>query len=197
MSKLFQNIAGLGVAAYVGQAQRKADFKKDNELRLKRGLPELPWEDAPIDKAVGWAGDKFKSWAKPDAASSAMVSAPIGAPAGGSEDVGLWDRLKAGNIDAPGSEAYNRWGQGKADSDQRVAELDESSRLESEQALTDVPADVPTGAPASDLLAKGAAEGMNSTDQSDQFSKQQFDDASSASDAPMDLNRFGAVNTLL
>jgi hypothetical protein len=26
--------------------------------------------------------------------------------------VGFWERVLAGNIDAPGSEAYNRWGDG-------------------------------------------------------------------------------------
>jgi hypothetical protein len=31
----------------------------------------------------------------------------------GSGDTGLWDRLKAGNIDDPKSEAYYRWGAGK------------------------------------------------------------------------------------
>ena len=30
------------------------------------------------------------------------------------DKVGLWDRLKAGNIDEKGSEAYNRWGAGRA-----------------------------------------------------------------------------------
>lgn len=30
------------------------------------------------------------------------------------EKVGLWERLKAGNIDEKGSEAYNRWGAGRA-----------------------------------------------------------------------------------
>lgn len=34
-----------------------------------------------------------------------------GGPVSGA-DVGLWERIKAGNIDEPGSEAYNRWGQG-------------------------------------------------------------------------------------
>jgi len=55
---------------------------------------------------------------------------PVGHP---SDDVGLWERLKAGNIDQEGSEAYNRWGKGKADGEQRVADLDESSRLEAKK----------------------------------------------------------------
>ncbi len=40
---------------------------------------------------------------------------------------GFWGRLLAGNIDAVGSEAYNRWGagydKGIADSDRRLAKL--------------------------------------------------------------------------
>lgn len=28
------------------------------------------------------------------------------------DHVGLWERLRAGNIDQPGSPAYNRWGAG-------------------------------------------------------------------------------------
>lgn len=48
-----------------------------------------------------------------------------GGPVGGA-DVGLWERLRAGNIDEPGTEAYNRWGQGArnrimADEDERAA----------------------------------------------------------------------------
>lgn len=51
----------------------------------------------------------------------------------GSEDTGLWDRLKAGNIDDPKSEAYYRWGAGKdtaaaikAEDDKEFAAIDKS-----------------------------------------------------------------------
>jgi hypothetical protein len=102
MADLLKNIAGLGVAAYVGQSQRKRDFDRTNQLRLKNGLPELPWEDAPIDKAVNWVGDKFKEWTGPAKATEvtgATKATKVPIPLGGSEDVGLWERLKAGNID--------------------------------------------------------------------------------------------------
>lgn len=51
----------------------------------------------------------------------------------GSGDTGLWDRLKAGNIDDPKSEAYYRWGAGKdtaaaikAEDDKEFAAIDKS-----------------------------------------------------------------------
>ena len=123
MADIFKNIAGLGLATYMGQARRKSDFDRTNQLRLKNGLPELPWEDAPIDKAATWIGDKFKEWTGP--AKAAEVPAAVKATEapfvpGGSEDVGLWERLKAGNIDQEGSEAYQRWGKGKAEGEQRA-----------------------------------------------------------------------------
>ena len=48
-----------------------------------------------------------------------------GGPVGGA-DVGFWERFKAGNIDEPGTEAYNRWGQGarnriQTDEEERAA----------------------------------------------------------------------------
>jgi hypothetical protein len=175
MADLFKNIAGLGIAAYMGQSRRKSDFDRTNQLRLKNGLPELPWEDAPIDKAMNWVGEKFKTWTGPDAAKAPEVAAKAAeAPVvpGGSEDVGLWERLKAGNIDQEGSEAYKRWGKGKAEGEQRVAELDESSRLEATKDYSDAPVKLP-----------------------DSFTKEQFSQAPDLAAEPMKMDRFEDINT--
>jgi hypothetical protein len=173
MADLFKNIAGLGIAAYMGQSRRKSDFDRTNQLRLKNGLPPLPWEDAPVDKAVNWIGDKFKSWTTPDAAKAPAASEAPSAPVvGGSEDVGLWERLKAGNIDQEGSEAYKRWGKGKAEGEQRVAELDESSRLEATKDYSDAPVKLP-----------------------DSFTKEQFSQAPDLAAEPMKMDRFEDINT--
>lgn len=199
MADLFKNIAGLGVAAYVGQSRRKSDFDRTNQLRLKNGLPELPWEDAPIDKAMNWAGEKFKTWTSPDTAKAPEVTAnaaELPAIPGGSEEVGLWERLKAGNIDQEGSEAYNRWGKGKAEGEQRVVELNESSRSEAEKEFIDTPTEQSEPQPNQELLAKGVAEGLNSPDRSDQnFSKEQFANAPDAAAEPMKMDRFEGINT--
>lgn len=109
MANLLTNIAGLSAAAYMGQKSRKENHLKINQMRVARGLPELPWEDAPIDKAVDWVGGKVKSLLAP---SANALDATEASTQGGSDDVGAWERLKDGNIDAPGSEAYNRWGKG-------------------------------------------------------------------------------------
>jgi len=62
------------------------------------------------------------------------------------ESSGLWDRLKAGNIDAPGSDAYNRWGAGRGRADE--AQLGrESKRGMTEDAPTVTPAAEETSAP--------------------------------------------------
>lgn len=142
MANIFGNIAGLGVAAYIGQQRRKNDHELINKERLKLGLPALEYEEAPIDKAFDWVGDKVKSWTTTDTpvAPDAPTTPAVGTPSvGGGDDVGLWERLKAGNIDQEGSEAYNRWGKGKQLADQRVAGLEESSRLEAQNNLTDAP----------------------------------------------------------
>jgi len=198
MSDLFKNIAGLGLATYIGKARRKSDFDRMNQLRLKNGLPELPWEDAPIDKAMNWVGDKFKTWTGPDAAKAPEAKAPT--TPGGSEDVGLWERLKAGNIDQEGSEAYNRWGKGKAEGERRVADLDESSRLEAKKEFDNLQASEPglvtleqqANAPAE---IEASIDAIKKNDESPNFSKEQFDNAPDMANEPMKMNRFEGINT--
>lgn len=76
--------------AKMTSAQRLAWYKK---------LTPPAEKPSPLAKAVKWIGDKLPS-AGPAAAD-------------GDDAVGLVERLKAGNIDEVGSEAYNRWGAGK------------------------------------------------------------------------------------
>jgi hypothetical protein len=64
-------------------------------------------EASPLERAGSWVKDKLSGLT----ADAAPSSAPV--VAGGSGDVGLMERLKAGNIDDPKSEAYRRWGKGK------------------------------------------------------------------------------------
>lgn len=181
MANAFASIAGLAAATVLGRKTKQQDLARRNKMRVANGLDPIEDQPAPIDKAINWVSDKFKSTPKVDA--TGPVTAAIAAPAGGSEDVGLWERLKAGNIDEAGTDAYNRWGQGKTDgdaaeltremrrgsptdstdssgavtmaqqadapgqiqgsidqinSDARVAELDESSRDQSEQYTTEM-----------------------------------------------------------
>ncbi len=108
MANFFKDAAGLASAAYMGKMLRDQERESANAMRVKRGLKPIEHEPAPIDKAVDWVGEKFKSLTtSSDAAPEAVQEVPTG------DNVGLWDRLKAGNIDARGSEAYNRWGQGR------------------------------------------------------------------------------------
>ena len=125
MSNALANIAGLAAATLLGRKTQQQDLARRNKMWVANGLEPIADQEAPIDKAINWVSDKFKSTPKVDA-TGPVTEAPL-APAGGSEDVSLWERLKAGNIDQAGSEAYNRWGQGKADGD-AVRELDDASR---------------------------------------------------------------------
>ena len=126
MANAFASIAGLAAATVLGRKTQQQDLARRNKMRAANGLEPIADQEAPIDKAINWVSDKFKSTPKVDA--TGPVAAAPKASAGGSEDVGLWERLKAGNIDEAGSEAYNRWGQGKTNGDAAVADLDESSR---------------------------------------------------------------------
>lgn len=102
---------GLGAAASIPsmtEEQRLAWYKKHN-------IDPPPVKPSPLKRAVKWVGDKLASTAGVSAAGAAPGQPPA------TPDVSLIERLKAGNIDEYGSEAYNRWGQGKTDGD--AAEL--------------------------------------------------------------------------
>lgn len=159
MANFLGTIAGLSAAAFAGSKSRQSDHDRLNAYRVANGLKPMEYQKAPIDKAIDWIGDKFKGAEGVATADKLPAAAPAAAPSAdpaSGDDVGLWERLKAGNIDAPGSEAYNRWGAGRQagieSSDARqmerlsalpkpavpgevdpVAKLDESSRLDSEQ----------------------------------------------------------------
>ena len=100
-------VSGLGLSSMPGQSmteeQRMAWYKK-------LGIEPPPAKASPLRRAAQWVQERLT----PAMDTSA---APAAAPAASTGDVGLMERLKAGNIDDYGSEAYNRWGQGKTDGD--------------------------------------------------------------------------------
>lgn len=100
--------------AKMTDAQRLAWYRKMNQTPPA----ERP---SPLAKAVKWIGDKLGAPAVP-----AVPAGNPGNPGNPGNGVSLVERLKAGNIDQVGSEAYNRWGQGKVDGD--AAELARESR---------------------------------------------------------------------
>lgn len=97
-------------------------------------------------------------------------------------DVGFFERLKAGNIDDAGSEAYNRWGAGKAAGD--ASELDRESRRtspgsDSSASAAPAPAPAPTPAP-----APAPAEEPAPREASNDEVRKMADDAEAAAAAP-------------
>lgn len=117
--------------ANMTDAQRLAWYRKMNQTPPT----EKP---SPLAKAVKWIGDKLPA------------AAPIPATAAASQDdtVGLIERLKAGNIDQVGSEAYNRWGAGKV-----AGEASELARESRRSTPSEAPPMEPPVAEAADLDA--------------------------------------------
>lgn len=70
-------------------------------------------EGGVFDKIGSFFKDNFGAEAQAKRDEEATKEAITSANNKGSGDTGLWDRLKAGNIDDPKSEAYYRWGAGK------------------------------------------------------------------------------------
>ena len=87
--------------ANMTEAQRLAWYKKMN-------LTPPPAKASPLSRAAKWVGDKLA--ATPPAT---PPETPPATPVATGDSVSLIERLKAGNIDQVGSEAYNRWGAGK------------------------------------------------------------------------------------
>ena len=176
MANLLASVGGLALAAYLGKSDREKARAKSNALNKKLGIAEE--EQAPVDKAFDWAANKFKDW-QASPSTPTETPAPLATPGGqGDDNVGLWERLKAGNIDAPGSEAYDRWGQGKVQSDARVADFAESSRLEAEKNYSDAPVDIPNEITqeSKNAAAEGANFDAHDAAQSG-YTKKMFDDA--------------------
>lgn len=97
----------------VGAKVRAAKDAKAGATAKAAGTAAPVVEASPIERAGKWVKDKLGSLtdgAAPSASSSAAAS-PV--DPNGSQDVGLIERLKAGNIDDPESQAYRRWGKGK------------------------------------------------------------------------------------
>lgn len=109
--------AAVGTAASI-YAANKADARRQADRAAwyaKMGM-KMP-EEKPgfLDEAWGdakkWVGEKLSP-----SASTPVPAAPAGAvdpyP---DQNPSTWDRLTAGNIDQPGSEAYNKYGKGHDD----------------------------------------------------------------------------------
>jgi hypothetical protein len=105
---LFKGFSG-GLSA--GAKVRAAKDAKAGATAKAAGTAPPVTEASPMERAGNWVKDKLSSLTG-DAASSASAPAAQIDP-NGSQDVGLVERLKAGNIDDPESEAYRRWGKGK------------------------------------------------------------------------------------
>lgn len=84
--------------ANMTEARRLAWYKKMN-------LTPPPAKASPLSRAAKWVGDKL---------AATPPATPPAAPVATGDSVSLIERLKAGNIDQVGSEAYNRWGAGRA-----------------------------------------------------------------------------------
>jgi hypothetical protein len=180
VANLLKSIGGLAIASLMGKSDRAKALEKTNAMNKKLGMAEV--EQAPIDKAFDWATNKFKDWqAAPSVPSGTPATETAFTPVQSGDDVGLWERIKAGNIDAPGSEAHNRWGNGKAEGEARATDLAESSRLEAEQNYSDEPVSTPNEvAPEFQNAAKeGVSFDAHDAAQSG-YTKQMFDDAPSA-----------------
>lgn len=126
--RLSSFINGLGLSLLpdrsMTEEQRLAWYKKYN-------IEPPPVKPSPLKRAAQWVQEKL--------ATSPSAAAPVSSstPAASANDVGLMERLKAGNIDQYGSEAYNRWGQGKTDGD-----ASELAREAARTAPTDAPPQV-------------------------------------------------------
>lgn len=108
MADFLKGVAGLAAALAMGKMRRDSDSDYLDQIRTDNKLAPVARKKAPIDKAFDWMGDKLSALT-----TDPVESATPAAPAATGEQVGLMERLKAGNIDAPGSEAYNRWGDGR------------------------------------------------------------------------------------
>ena len=91
----------------------------------EKGIPLIPkWKEDKLGLAKGGAVPKAKGGKLFFGAPPSKTGRPrkyaqggiVGFADGGApgESVSLWERLKAGNIDDPNSEAYRRWGKGAA-----------------------------------------------------------------------------------
>ncbi len=107
-NRLASFIGGLNIPGFITENQRLDWYRK-------YGIEPPPAKPSPLGRAVQWVSDKLGQ-----VQASSTAQAPEQEPKAAG-DVGLIERLKAGNIDEYGSEAYNRWGRGKADGD--AAEL--------------------------------------------------------------------------
>lgn len=146
LNKSLSMIGGLGLAYAQGVMLKKQRDHQDL-MDVKLGLKTATTEDSSwLDKGVDHIKNLF---------SSKEVN-PETAPATHSDSTGLFDRLSAGNIDQVGSEAYNRWGQGKVDGD-----IAQSTR----EGKRVTPGEAPTGSATLDQQASAPAEIATSIDQ--------------------------------
>ncbi len=118
--------------ANMTEAQRLAWYKKMN-------LTPPPAKASPLSRAAKWVGDKL---------AATPPATPPATPVATGDSVSLIERLKAGNIDQVGSEAYNRWGAGKV-----AGEASELARESRRSTPSEAPPMEPPVAEATDLDA--------------------------------------------
>ena len=112
------------VSKYKSKSRDKGEWVEPGTY----GSGDAPAREAsPMDKTKTWLKDKFNELTAGSSAAADMADAPKGG-----EDVGLMERLKAGNIDDPKSEAYARWGKGKGAT---VAPTGDASQVSDPEAL--------------------------------------------------------------
>jgi hypothetical protein len=103
-----RNVAA--VAKPIPASKAKLEYAKGGAVKLASGGAA-----GPANAYKRLAAESIKKGpSKAKFAQGGIVKmADGGAPPASDANVGLWERLKAGNIDDPSSEAYRRWGKGK------------------------------------------------------------------------------------
>ena len=98
----------------------RADHKKTSSSAPKQGVRQMPSLFHGAKDAQYSGPNLFADGGEVD--EETLKEEGLKASAG--EKVGLWERLKAGNIDDPGSEAYRRFGAGRGRNERDMAAAD-------------------------------------------------------------------------
>ena len=135
--------AGLNAGRHYKQLAELDAWRTARDTKLA-AAKQPPGAATPSDPSLLERGvDKVKQLFTPKELTSEQPPANNG-------EAGLWDRLKAGNIDQAGSEAHQRWGAERdgqtalatPDGQASAQALDDGSRAESQTALNAQPDNV-------------------------------------------------------
>lgn len=117
MNSTLGNLIGGLATAYV--MKKRYDAANQSRQPAQQPATPSPTEDSIFDKGVTWLKNQFSPGRPTDPAEFAAMDGgstpgPSRPPSalGSNDSASTWDRLKAGNIDQVGSDAYNRWGDG-------------------------------------------------------------------------------------